>query len=352
MWPWVALLVVGVAGAGVWMRFPRGPGAQAAGEAPSATVAAVIRPPAVASPSASTPAAAAAGSPSAAAVGVAASSASGALVENAPPTSPAGPPRRVWWHPGPPGPRAGAGDASGGSAHRGSGRCARADGRAGARRHLPQPVSVDAARRPLVPRGARPRRAACTGTRAPASATLEPRYVAVHNALAAMGLAQIGPLHEGALAQGQETRVSLELPAGCSTVVAVGGGGIRDVDVSVQDAPRKTRRPRHDERAAGRRPRVRGGRGDVHARREGRVGGGAVGRGDVGGRCGGGGARAGGFGGHGVAADGDVRVTHPARSRYGVRHHASRREQQHGLLRPQRREGGRLRASTCRSASG
>jgi hypothetical protein len=77
---------------------------------------------------------------------------------------------------------------------------------------------------------------ACTGTRAPASAALEPRYVAVHNALAAMGLAQIGPLHEGALAQGQETRLSLELPAGCNTVVAVGGGGIRDVDVSVQDA--------------------------------------------------------------------------------------------------------------------
>ena len=78
--------------------------------------------------------------------------------------------------------------------------------------------------------------AACGAARPPASAVLEPRYVAVHNTLAAMGLAQIGPLHEGSLAQGQEAHLSLDLPAGCSAVAVVGGGGIRDVDASLSDA--------------------------------------------------------------------------------------------------------------------
>jgi hypothetical protein len=64
---------------------------------------------------------------------------------------------------------------------------------------------------------------------------LEPRFVAVHNALAAMGLAQIGPIHEGVLAQGHEARVPLDLPAGCTTIVAVGGDGLRDVDAALLD---------------------------------------------------------------------------------------------------------------------
>jgi serine/threonine-protein kinase len=97
VWPWVALLVVVVAGAGVWMRFPRGPGAQAAGAEPSAAVAAVARPPAVASPSAS--AASSARAPAAGAVALVASSSSGVAVESAPPAAPPGAQRRVWWHP-------------------------------------------------------------------------------------------------------------------------------------------------------------------------------------------------------------------------------------------------------------
>ena len=46
---------------------------------------------------------------------------------------------------------------------------------------------------------------------------LEPRYVALHNAFAAMGLAQVGPIQQGSLAEGREARVVLELPAQCTT---------------------------------------------------------------------------------------------------------------------------------------
>ena len=64
---------------------------------------------------------------------------------------------------------------------------------------------------------------------------MEPRYVAVHNALAAMGLAQVGPIQRGSLAEGRETRVPIELAAGCTTVVALGGDGVRDLDASLLD---------------------------------------------------------------------------------------------------------------------
>jgi Bacterial pre-peptidase C-terminal domain len=77
--------------------------------------------------------------------------------------------------------------------------------------------------------------AACSTTRDAASGALEPRFVAVHNALAAMGLAEVGPIHEGSLAEGEEARVSLDLPAGCTTVVAFGGEGVRDVDATLKD---------------------------------------------------------------------------------------------------------------------
>jgi hypothetical protein len=75
--------------------------------------------------------------------------------------------------------------------------------------------------------------AACatTGT----GGALEPRYVAVHNALAAMGLAQFGPIHEGSLLQGHEATLSLDLPAGCTTVVSIGGDGVGDIDAKLLD---------------------------------------------------------------------------------------------------------------------
>ncbi len=75
--------------------------------------------------------------------------------------------------------------------------------------------------------------AACAGTGA--RPELEPRYVAVHNALAAMGLAQVGPIHQGSLAEGRDARFPIDLPARCATIVAIGGAGVRDIDLTLLD---------------------------------------------------------------------------------------------------------------------
>lgn len=64
---------------------------------------------------------------------------------------------------------------------------------------------------------------------------IDPRFLAVHNTLAAMGMAQIGPVQQGALAEGREARLTIELPAQCSTIVAIGSNGVQDLDVSVVD---------------------------------------------------------------------------------------------------------------------
>jgi hypothetical protein len=71
------------------------------------------------------------------------------------------------------------------------------------------------------------------------SGELEPRYVAVHNALASMGLAQSGPIQQGSLAEGREARVPIELGAECTTIIALGGAGVRDLDVTLLDATGK-----------------------------------------------------------------------------------------------------------------
>src|SRR5215831_4563323 len=76
---------------------------------------------------------------------------------------------------------------------------------------------------------------ACASTRDGGGA-LEPRFIAVHNALAAMGLAQVGAIQQGVLGEGQTARVTLDLPAGCVTVAAIGGGGFRDIDATLLDA--------------------------------------------------------------------------------------------------------------------
>ncbi|HEY3815558.1 MAG TPA: hypothetical protein VGL81_00220 [Polyangiaceae bacterium] len=77
---------------------------------------------------------------------------------------------------------------------------------------------------------------ACVAARGTSTGALEPRFVAVHNAFAAMGFAQVGPIHEGSLAEGQEARVPLDLAAGCTTMVAFGGEGMRNVDATLRDA--------------------------------------------------------------------------------------------------------------------
>jgi len=68
------------------------------------------------------------------------------------------------------------------------------------------------------------------------SARLEPRYVAVHNTMAAMGLAQTGAINEGSLAEGGVARSTQHLDAGqCYTYVAFGGDSVENLDVRVLD---------------------------------------------------------------------------------------------------------------------
>ena len=63
---------------------------------------------------------------------------------------------------------------------------------------------------------------------------LEPRYVAVHNTMSAMGLAQTGPISEGSLPEGAEARVGIQLQAGqCYTIVGLGSSGIVDLNLRV-----------------------------------------------------------------------------------------------------------------------
>jgi hypothetical protein len=67
------------------------------------------------------------------------------------------------------------------------------------------------------------------------TAGLDPRYVAVHNAFAAMGLVEVGPLQRGSLAEGGEAKIPIDLPAQCTTLVAMGTEGVRDLDVTLLD---------------------------------------------------------------------------------------------------------------------
>jgi len=69
---------------------------------------------------------------------------------------------------------------------------------------------------------------------------VEPRFVAIHNALAAMGLAQVGPMQRGSLAEGREARLPIELAAQCTTLVALGGDGVRDLDAALVDPTGKS----------------------------------------------------------------------------------------------------------------
>jgi hypothetical protein len=78
--------------------------------------------------------------------------------------------------------------------------------------------------------------AACASARDGGVGVLEPRFIAVHNALAAMGLAQVGAIQQGVLGEGQTARVALDLPAGCVTVAAIGGAGFRDIDATLLDS--------------------------------------------------------------------------------------------------------------------
>ena len=63
---------------------------------------------------------------------------------------------------------------------------------------------------------------------------LEPRFVAIHNTMSAMGMAQSGAISEGSLPEGAEARFDVELSAGqCYTFVALGSSGVDDLDLRV-----------------------------------------------------------------------------------------------------------------------
>ena len=59
---------------------------------------------------------------------------------------------------------------------------------------------------------------ACSASRVPA---IDPRFVAVHNTLSAMGLAHVGSVQQGTLVEGREARLPLELTPQCATIVAI-----------------------------------------------------------------------------------------------------------------------------------
>src|SRR5580693_6708195 len=69
----------------------------------------------------------------------------------------------------------------------------------------------------------------------PNAGALDPRYVAVHNALAAAGLVEVGPIQRGALAAGHETRVPIVLSAPCTTIIAMGTEGVHDIEMTLLD---------------------------------------------------------------------------------------------------------------------
>ena len=63
---------------------------------------------------------------------------------------------------------------------------------------------------------------------------LEPRFVAVHNAMSAMGLAQTGAISTGSLPEGAVARIDVQLRAGeCYTFLGLGSSSVDDLDVRV-----------------------------------------------------------------------------------------------------------------------
>jgi hypothetical protein len=65
---------------------------------------------------------------------------------------------------------------------------------------------------------------------------MEPRYVALHNTMTAMGFVQSGGLVQGSLDEGRESTTPVDLrPGECVTFVALADASVGDVDVVVRD---------------------------------------------------------------------------------------------------------------------
>lgn len=87
------------------------------------------------------------------------------------------------------------------------------------------------------------------------SAQTEPRFVAVHNALSSMGMAQTGPINQGSLPEGAEVELEVELRGGeCYTFIALGSDGVQDIGLRVVDGTGTEigRDVTHDRQAAAR----------------------------------------------------------------------------------------------------
>lgn len=65
---------------------------------------------------------------------------------------------------------------------------------------------------------------------------MEPRFVALTNTMAAMGMAQSGGIQQGSLGRGEEAATAVDLTAGeCVTFVALGEDGTTNIDLVVRD---------------------------------------------------------------------------------------------------------------------
>ncbi len=68
------------------------------------------------------------------------------------------------------------------------------------------------------------------------SSALGGRFIAVHNAMSAMGLSQTVPISQGSLPQGADARIDVRLVGGqCYTFMAFGSDQVRDIDLRVVD---------------------------------------------------------------------------------------------------------------------
>ena len=68
------------------------------------------------------------------------------------------------------------------------------------------------------------------------SPALDPRFVALHNTMTAIGMVQSGSISEGSLPEGGEAHFEGMLqPGQCYTIVGLGSGGVANLDVVVLD---------------------------------------------------------------------------------------------------------------------
>ena len=73
--------------------------------------------------------------------------------------------------------------------------------------------------------------ASCNG-----SISMDPRFVTLHNTMAAIGMSQSGSISEGSLPEGGEAHFDGRLdPGQCYTVVGLGAGGVANLDVVITD---------------------------------------------------------------------------------------------------------------------